>query len=804
MRLQRFGLIFLAVFVAFIGASAYYYTVFPIRILTHIVLTICFAAWLIRRMRRGVGLPKTALNLPLFALVGVWALSILVAQDPRMALESAWLPFINVLIYFFIAAMFRSGAQRLAFETQFMLATLAVIMAAVQFGSFLFGWGITPETVVGWLETGRPPISPQLYLPLGVSTWLAAYVTPLALVSFAWSLTARRNDERWVLRILAALLLLTLVGTFSRGGFLALGVSLLIFGGLQLYAPLRKRFGAAALLLPAGAVVAFVAVILIIGRNPGRLSGDELRLNLWQSAVKAIQERPALGYGIGGFGRAAREFRDPARVDDRLGTAHNILLNTTAETGIPGAVVLIWIAGTVVVCWWRLRRNADSAYQIRLDAALAALAALAVQSMVDLFTATPIVMLAALLAAYCVIPLKLPDGKRLREGKNGVVEMAAAGAALVIVLGYGLFWIQSDRAQAAFGRSVRNGDLEAAQEAAAIDPGLHLYPLQIAYLTGLDAHTPEQIAEAIQLYEAGLALEPTWDTGWINLAALYERTGQIEQAVNALEQAAAFNSANAAGFNLARLREEYALAPEDEIVAGYLTFLERGGLPFSGFWQGTALRQDALEAYYAEANPELQYRIAEGLFPERLDEIDGDGSAWIEAMRAADAETAVMAMDRAVSSAPNYGDYAAARAQVMIPLLRDNATLAEFEFWLKRAQALRTVYELPDRIRLEAAQALNLPFEQLEPYLLGAVPPRILAQNFEGVLFGGRTAAFMLYPEMQLPGPGYSYMEPWYLAAAHAESVGDTERARELYRAILDYAPDERAAAERLAALEQN
>ncbi|KXK22193.1 MAG: hypothetical protein UZ15_CFX003001094 [Chloroflexi bacterium OLB15] len=252
MRLQRFGLIFLAVFVAFIGASAYYYTVFPIRILTHIVLTICFAAWLIRRMRRGVGLPKTALNLPLFALVGVWALSILFAQDPRMALESAWLPFINVLIYFFIAAMFRSGAQRLAFETQFMLATLAVIMAAVQFGSFLFGWGITPETVVGWLETGRPPISPQLYLPLGVSTWLAAYVTPLALVSFAWSLTARRKDERWVLRILAALLLLTLVGTFSRGGFLALGVSLLIFGGLQLYAPLRKRFGAAALLLPAG------------------------------------------------------------------------------------------------------------------------------------------------------------------------------------------------------------------------------------------------------------------------------------------------------------------------------------------------------------------------------------------------------------------------------------------------------------------------------------------------------------------------------------------------------------------------
>jgi len=804
MRLQRLGLIFLAVFVAFIGAGAYYYTIFPIRVLTHLVLTLCFAAWLILRLRRGLGLPKTALNLPLFALIGAWALSIAFAQDPRMALESAWLPFIHVLIYFFIAALFRNGAQRLAFETKFMLATLAVIMAALQFGSFLFGWGITPETTVGWLEAGRPPVSPMLYLPLGVSTWLAAYTAPLALLVFAWSLTARRKDERWVLRILAALLLLTLIGTFSRGGFLSLGISLLIFGGLQLYAPLKKRFGAAALLLPMGAALATVSVVLIIGRNPGRLAGDELRLNLWESAVQAIQERPALGYGIGGFGRAAREFRESSRVDDRLGTAHNIILNTTAETGIVGAAVMIWIAGTVLICWWRLRRKAARDYRLRLDAAFAALAGLAAQSMVDLFTAAPIVMLAALLAAYCVVPVKQADGKRMREGKNGALEMLAAGAALVILLGYGIFWIQSDRAQSAFGRSVRSADLEAAREAAAIDPGLHLYPLQIAYLAGLDAHTPPQIEAAIRDYQAALELEPTWDTGWIDLAALYERAGQIDLAVNALERAAVFNRANAASFNLARLREAYSLASDDEITAEYLTALAYSGLPFSEFWRETAPRRAAVEAYYAEAPPELQYRIAEMLFPDRLAEIDGDGSAWVQALRAPDAETALDAIDRALAVSPSTGDYAAARAALMIPTLRDNQGLAEFEYWLKRAQLLRTVYEYPDRIRLAAAQAMNLPPEQLEAYLLAAVPPRVLAQNFEGVLFSGRTAAFMLYPEMRLPGPGFAVMEPWYLAAENAAAAGDIERATLLYRAILDYAPDERLAAERLATLKQN
>ena len=800
MRLQRLGLIFLSVFVAFIGAGAYYYTIFPVRVLTHLVLTLCFAVWLILRLRRGLGLPKTALNLPLFSLVGVWALSIIFAQDPRMALESAWLPFINVLIYFFIAALFRNGRQRLVFEAKFMLATLAVIMAAVQFGSFLFGWGITPETTVGWLEAGRPPVSPMLYLPLGVSTWLAAYTAPLALVVFAWSLTARRQDERWVLRVLAALLLLTLIGTFSRGGFLSLGVSLLVFGGFQLYTPLKKRLGAAALLLPIGAALAVAAVVLIIGRNPGRLAGDELRLNLWESAIQAAQERPVLGYGIGGFGRAAREFRDASRVDDRLGTAHNILLNTTAETGIVGAVVILWIAGAVIICWWRMRRKADRAYRIRLDAAFAALAGLAAQSMVDLFTATPIVMLAALLAAYCVVPVAQPDGRRLRESRNGMLEMLAAGVALIILLGYGIFWIQSDRAQAAFGRSVRGGDLESAQEAAAIDPALHLYPLQIAYLAGLDAHTPAQIEAAITLYQEALALEPTWDTGWINLAALYERAGQIDLAVNALERAAVFNRANAAKFNLARLREAHNLASDDQLAAEYLTALAYSGLPFSEFWRETAPRREAVEAYYEESAPELQYRMAEVLFPDRLPQIDGADSAWIQALRAPNSEAALAIMDQAAVS----GDYAAARAALMIPTLRDNQGLAEFEMWLNRAQLLRTSYEYPDRIRLAAAQAMNLPPEQLEAYLLSAVPPRILAQNFEGVLFGGRTAAFMLYPEMRLPGPGFAVLEPWYLAAENAENAGNIERAILLYRAILDYAPDERLAAERLRILEQN
>ena len=37
--------------------------------------------------------------------------------------------------------------------------------------------------------------------------------------------------------------------------------------------------------------------------------------------------------------------------------------------------------------------------------------------------------------------------------------------------------------------------------------------------------------------EAALALEPTWDTGWVLLAGLYEQDERIDDALTALERA---------------------------------------------------------------------------------------------------------------------------------------------------------------------------------------------------------------------------------------------------------------------------
>src|SRR5690606_29434041 len=117
-----------------------------------------------------------------------------------------------------------------------------------------------------------------------------------------------------------------------------------------------------------------------------------------------------------------------------------------------------------------------------------------------------------------------------------------------------------------------NDQLALAQEAHNIDPYLNLYSLQATYLIGEDAlENPiqENIETAIRAYEEALQLEPTWDTGMINLAALYEANGNLDQAQYWLDIARNVIQTNTASLHWARIAEMNDYANEDEIVSAY-------------------------------------------------------------------------------------------------------------------------------------------------------------------------------------------------------------------------------------------
>lgn len=728
-----------------------------------------------------------------------WFASALLSIDPRMALENLWFPLTHLLIFFIMVDLIQTGRGSLLTETAFLLGALVVILAGTQLASWLFGFGFaTPN--VGWLDVlnAETPFSlkpPSLYVPIGVSTWLAAFTAPLVILATAWGLSARQRAARRALWVLAALLLVIALLTNSRGGWISLAAGGGIFVLLMIIQDARaqrlvRRYAVPIAIFLVALAAAGGLLFVRVSSSTGHATGDVLRFDLWRGALEIAGDHPVLGVGAGEFGKAYRMIREPDYVDNRLGTAHNYYLNSLAESGIIGILIAAALGGLILWSWWKLWRSADSrARKTQLAGALAALVGFAAQSLFDTFTSTPLVLLALTLIAFCVTAPRSKIDPPLKGNRP------AAIAALVLVGVYALGLFRADQAYAAFNASL-GGDIQQAQAAVALDPSLNLYRIQVAYLTAANLAPDADPTPAIAVYERALALEPTWDTGWMNLAALYQRQGETAKALDALQRALNIDHMNGARLMWARIADETESAPAEEIIDAYVRFLSApkdGYLPMDPFWGETELRRQAVEEYLSILMPEYQYRLLAGIDPTRLPELVPVNPVtpaewWVVAEHlltvGGDPQAAEAAFTEAIHRHPNdgyLGDYFASRARARLHFDHPGA-LRDLDI----ATLLGTVYESPNATR---ALLTDSP-EQKARLLASAVPPRILEQNFEGVLFGGRVAAFDLLPEMRMPGPGRIVMQPWYDLAALYEQLGQPERAENVRRAILERSPE--------------
>ena len=62
-----------------------------------------------------------------------------------------------------------------------------------------------------------------------------------------------------------------------------------------------------------------------------------------------------------------------------------------------------------------------------------------------------------------------------------------------------------------------------------------------AYSLGVLAEARHDVAGATALYEQSVALEPKFDSGWFNLAAMYASAGRFDDALGALDKVLALN-----------------------------------------------------------------------------------------------------------------------------------------------------------------------------------------------------------------------------------------------------------------------
>jgi O-antigen ligase len=217
---------------------------------------------------------------------------------------------------------------------------------------------------------------------------LAGYLN--AVIPLALAITVLRK-EPGIRRLAFVCLMLScaaLYFTGSRGGMVALG-TVFVFAAIYL-APRKKTFAA---FLTASLVATFLILAISAGGTAqARLQAMddftlETRLALWGAASALFLEHPVGGAGFGTYRFALQQYLPGVR--DQL-DAHNLYLQTLAETGVTGFVVfgaMIWL---FFYNAFKLIRSPDPYFRILGFAVCGAVGATLVHGLVDyIFIASP-------------------------------------------------------------------------------------------------------------------------------------------------------------------------------------------------------------------------------------------------------------------------------------------------------------------------------------------------------------------------------------------------------------------------------
>jgi O-antigen ligase len=149
------------------------------------------------------------------------------------------------------------------------------------------------------------------------------------------------------------------------------------------------------------------------------------RADYWRVAVRMVERAPLLGEGAGGFERRWTEER-PAPNNAR--DAHNLYLETLAELGPVGLVLLLVALGAPLSGLGRARRAP------LVPAAAAAYVAFLVHAAVDWDWELPILVLPALACAAILLAEARTAPAVTLTARSRVVGVAAAAAAIAIAL----------------------------------------------------------------------------------------------------------------------------------------------------------------------------------------------------------------------------------------------------------------------------------------------------------------------------------------------------------------------------------
>ena len=596
-------------------------------------------------LARGYAMPRTALELPLLALLAAFALATASAINVGMSLRG-----MAAIAGFAVALPVALVAIRHRPSWVGVMASVPVLALAVP-SLALIAW-----RRVEWVLIGAPGL-PPLRLP-SEGTPFGSNAVPPFVIWPAWALAGLIEDDRWRRIIRTGLVIVGVPFTVlsgSRSAWLAIAVTAIVAGVPWLWARrdrlrIRRSAGLRGVVVTGLALVGVaVAAALIVPRLTA-LSSILYRIALWQDTLTAWVTDPLLGIGPGFMPYARQVAAADGTFPVRQPHSHNVPLGVLGDAGLVGfaAAVVVVVTILVIAGPWRARtRTGRNAALILLGLGVAKMS----EDLTFLpnFNLLAILLLAvALTDAGAVRWRPVPSGWRRPAVLGGA---SVAGAILLAAM------VTADAGSISYRRGMDvavDGEWAEAtarfQHAAAVDPWDPAAPKALAVAAAAADHLGTARAAA----ERAVRANPGDGASWTNLALACMNLRDRACAEQALERTvarAAFATPQLA--NAAFAYEALGMhAAADDAFRRSLLAARTTAVAID--WPRDVTLADFHLSEAVEANTELNRVVAMHVLGEPVspDAIDDEVARALAHALAGDRAEAEAAIGRAIASDP--------------------------------------------------------------------------------------------------------------------------------------------------------
>lgn len=346
------------------------FMIFPFGRWPFLALGLVVLTWLCRWVARGHLTVFTGLDAPILLILLMAIVGYSISVDPALSQTRLWSLILGIIVFYGIVNTLSSDNQ-FGVSSAF-LALLTVGIAGIS----LLGtdWQQTRMVDIPWIYDHLPslirglpnsgvPRASDLIHPRFVGITMGVLVA----VFLAQLFYSRYRNLRLLSLVVVLIGLLTLFLTQTLAGLAGVLVAILfLLVWKNRWFLLIIPFGLIGILI--GLFVAGSSQViqyLLSTNNPIGIAVT-LRLDIWSRAIAMIRDMPYTGIGLNTFPVILSNFY-PGYLLGPEPHAHNLILQTALDLGLPGLIAFIWlIAVWMYVVWRKYRVIENPEYRILL------------------------------------------------------------------------------------------------------------------------------------------------------------------------------------------------------------------------------------------------------------------------------------------------------------------------------------------------------------------------------------------------------------------------------------------------------